>query len=95
MYSIVPDDECPGVKPESIESCSLTPCLISSDDDEDGKYLPGNFAALTASSTTSVPTVNSVSYYWQDSGYSECSASCLGGQFNINRGHHLLVGIYF
>ncbi|XP_053211424.1 LOW QUALITY PROTEIN: ADAMTS-like protein 1 [Panonychus citri] len=89
MYSIVPDDECPGIKPESTESCFLPPCSTSADDDEDAKYLPGNYAALIASSsstTVSTPTstVNSVNYYWQDSGYTECSASCLGGtQENI------------
>ncbi|CAG2169321.1 unnamed protein product [Oppiella nova] len=88
----LPDSQCSGVKPKEIESCFLKDCQVIQEDDEDmddadededddsdnhiistGIEKPTN--KLIPLSKIGIET----KFFWKSSGFTECSATCLGG----------------
>uniref|UniRef100_T1J768 Ig-like domain-containing protein n=1 Tax=Strigamia maritima TaxID=126957 RepID=T1J768_STRMM len=60
----LPDKECPGNKPAEIEHCTMKPCAMSQMDSS-ANYVEDH--------------KNKISYSWRQTGFTPCSASCLGG----------------
>ncbi|EFX85379.1 hypothetical protein DAPPUDRAFT_20190, partial [Daphnia pulex] len=59
----LPDKECPGLKPAQVEPCFMRPCMTKP-----------SYAVPTSSVTAPL-----LAHSWKSSGFSQCSASCLGG----------------
>lgn len=59
----LPDKECPGNKPLEVERCAMRPCAMNQMD----------------SANHIEDTRPKLSYSWRQTGFTPCSASCLGG----------------
>ncbi|XP_070543037.1 ADAMTS-like protein 1 isoform X2 [Ptychodera flava] len=83
----VPDDQCKGEKPVEHQMCNIDTCSNDGEADD----LPGNSESGTV---YPIPPSNSVeewvpSFEWRYNGYTDCSASCLGGvQTSITECYH-------
>lgn len=82
ILSIVPDDECIGDKPVETEECKLLPCPDSDgiEDDNLDSAKAGISEALISSLSSPSTSSKFGSYSWKTFGFTECSASCLGGK---------------
>ncbi|XP_015789540.1 ADAMTS-like protein 1 [Tetranychus urticae] len=81
ILSIVPDDECIGDKPVETEECKLLPCPDSDGIENDNldSAKAGISEALISSLSSPSTSSKFGSYSWKTFGFTECSASCLGG----------------
>ncbi|KAK6643498.1 hypothetical protein RUM43_005008 [Polyplax serrata] len=79
----LPDEQCRGPKPSTVERCVLEPCAmnnkldIAKDRPVSDQY---SYSSLPSQKKVKVaPESSGKTYSWKQQGFTHCSASCLGG----------------
>lgn len=90
MESVVPDPECGHSRPTEEEACIPADCDLNVTPIqrvENDVKLPKSLESAALALKTDL---KSNSYSWRSSGFTECTASCLGGSYNKSNSNLLI-----
>ncbi|CAG2122360.1 unnamed protein product, partial [Medioppia subpectinata] len=87
----LPDSQCSGVKPKEIEVCLIKDCEpiaeedddfddMDEDDEDSDNHIISTGVEKPANKLVPLSKIGiETKYFWKSSGFTECSAACLGG----------------
>lgn len=94
----MPDSQCPGIKPIDSEICFMRTCDThviqdegpddgdNEDDDKENEIITTKIEKPVNKMIPLSKIGIEMNYYWKSAGFTQCTASCLGGkQLNVHK----------